>query len=139
VYRVRIADDSINVSLQENGKARSFLHDGRRSITAVGHALACKNFGLRVAGRAPLTPGLHSASKPHGYYHDISRTFSDGRAVAEEVASILDYRCISREVPIKAADCYGIVEARLFEVLEEKPRHWWAPLLESRRVYRAAL
>ena len=65
--------------------------------------------------------------------------FGDGRAVAERVAAILGYRCISREVLVKASQCYGISEAKLFEVLEEKPHHWWEQWLESRGVYRIAL
>jgi len=65
--------------------------------------------------------------------------FGDGRAVAERVAAILGYRCISREVLVKASQCYGISEAKLFEVLEEKPHHWWEQLLESRGVYRIVL
>ncbi len=65
--------------------------------------------------------------------------FGEGRAVAERVAAILGYRCISREVLIKASERYGIAEAKLFEVLEEKPHHWWAQWLESRGVYRIAL
>ena len=55
--------------------------------------------------------------------------FGDGRQVAERVAAILNYRCISREVLIKASERYGIAEAKLFEVLEEKPHHWWAQWL----------
>ncbi len=65
--------------------------------------------------------------------------FGDGRAVAERVATILGYRCISREVLIKASQRYGIAEAKFFEVLEEKPHRWWATLLESRGVYRIVL
>jgi len=65
--------------------------------------------------------------------------FGDGRAVAERVAEILGYRCISREVLIKASECYGIAKAKLSEVLEEMPRHWWAQLLESQGLYRFAL
>jgi cytidylate kinase len=65
--------------------------------------------------------------------------FGDGRAVAERVATILGYRCISREVLIKASQRYGIAEAKFFEVLEEKPHHWWAKLLESRGIYRIVL
>lgn len=64
--------------------------------------------------------------------------FGHGRAVAERVAQILGYRCISREVLIKASERYGIAEAKLFEVLEEQPHHWWAQWLESRGVYRIA-
>jgi hypothetical protein len=47
--------------------------------------------------------------------------FGDGRAVAARVAAILGYRCISREVLVKASQRYGISEAKLFEALEEKP------------------
>jgi cytidylate kinase len=65
--------------------------------------------------------------------------FGAGRAVAERVAEILGYRCISREVLLKARERYGIAERKLFEVLEEKPHHWWEQLLESRAVYRIAL
>jgi cytidylate kinase len=65
--------------------------------------------------------------------------FGDGRAVAERVAAILGYRCISREVLVKASQRYGISEAKLFEVLEEKPRHWWTEWLQSRGIYRIVL
>ena len=65
--------------------------------------------------------------------------FDHGRAVAERVAEILGYRCISREVLIKASERYGIAQAKLFEALEEKPHRWWAELLENRGVYRIAL
>jgi len=65
--------------------------------------------------------------------------FGAGRAVAERVAAILNYRCISREVLLKASERYGIAEAKLFEVLEEQPHHWWAQWIESRGIYRIAL
>lgn len=65
--------------------------------------------------------------------------FGDGRAVAERVAAILGYRCISREVLIEASQRYGIAEAKFFEILEEKPHHWWARWLESLGVYRDVL
>ena len=65
--------------------------------------------------------------------------FGEGRAVAERVAAILGHRCISREVLVKANERYGISEAKLFEVLEEKRHHWWEQWLESRGVYRIAL
>ena len=52
--------------------------------------------------------------------------FGDGRAVAERVAAILGHRCISREVLVKANERYGISEAKLSEVLEEKRHHWWS-------------
>ena len=56
--------------------------------------------------------------------------FGDGRAVSERVATILDYRCISREVLIEASRRYGIAERKFFEILEEKPHHWWVSWLE---------
>jgi cytidylate kinase len=65
--------------------------------------------------------------------------FGAGRAVAQRVAQILGYRCISRELLVKASERYGIGEAKLFEALEEKPHHWWAQWLESRGAYRIAL
>jgi cytidylate kinase len=65
--------------------------------------------------------------------------FGAGRAVAERVAEILGYCCISREVLIKASERYGIAEVKLSEVLGEKPRPWWTQWLENPRVYRAAL
>ncbi len=65
--------------------------------------------------------------------------FGAARAIAERVAEILGYRCISREVLIKASERYGIAQAKLFEVLEEKPHRWWAEWLESRGIYRIAL
>src|SRR4029077_13787837 len=65
--------------------------------------------------------------------------FGDGRAIAERVAGILGYRCISREVLVEASKRYGIAEAKFFEILEEKPHHWWTQLLESRGVYRIGL
>jgi Cytidylate kinase-like family len=37
--------------------------------------------------------------------------FGDGRAVAERVAAILGYRCISREVLIEASQRYGIARS----------------------------
>jgi len=40
---------------------------------------------------------------------------------------------------MKASERYGIAEAKLFEVLEEKPHHWWQQWLESRGIYRIAL
>jgi hypothetical protein len=66
-------------------------------------------------------------------------SFGAGRAVAEGVAKILRYRCISREVLMTARQRYGIPEKKLLEILEEKPHHWWNPLLESPGFYRTAL
>jgi cytidylate kinase len=65
--------------------------------------------------------------------------FGDGRAVSERVAAILGYRCISREVLIEASRRYGIAERKFFEILEEKPHHWWVSWLESLGVYRDVL
>jgi cytidylate kinase len=65
--------------------------------------------------------------------------FGHGRGVAERVAAILGYRCLSREVLIEASQRYGIAEAKFFEILEEKPHHWWASLLENLGVYRDVL
>ena len=65
--------------------------------------------------------------------------FGHGRAIAERVAAILGYRCISREVLVEASKRYGIAEAKFFEVLEEKPHHWWTQWLEGRGVYRVVL
>jgi cytidylate kinase len=65
--------------------------------------------------------------------------FDGGRALAEKVASILDYRCVSREVLIEASRRYGIPEAKLFEVLEKEPRHAWVRRRKNLSVYRAAL
>jgi cytidylate kinase len=61
--------------------------------------------------------------------------YGDGRAVAERVAAILGYPCISKEVLVKASQRYGIAESKLFAALEEKPQHWWTEWLESRGVY----
>ena len=65
--------------------------------------------------------------------------FGDGRAVAERVAAILGYPCMSREVLVKASQRYGITETKLVEVLEEKPHSWWKQWLESRGIYRIVL
>jgi hypothetical protein len=46
--------------------------------------------------------------------------FGDGRAVAERVAAILGYRCISREVLIEASQRYGIAEAKFFRNIRRK-------------------
>lgn len=64
--------------------------------------------------------------------------FGGGREVAERVASVLDHRCISRELLIEAKELYGIPEERFSEVLETEP-HWWKRWTESLRLYRIAL
>ena len=69
----------------------------------------------------------------------ISRgAFSGGKALAERVASVLGYRCVSREVLIEASQRYGIPEAKFTEILETAP-HWWERWLESLRLYRIVL
>jgi cytidylate kinase len=69
----------------------------------------------------------------------ISRgAFSGGPEVAEKVADMLGYRCISREVLAEASRRYGIPEAKFAEVLETKP-HWWERWVESLRLYRIVL
>ena len=64
--------------------------------------------------------------------------FGNGRALAERVASILGYRCVSREVLAEAGQRYGIAETRLFEALEKKPRKRWTRP-NTPGLYRAAL
>lgn len=52
----------------------------------------------------------------------ISRgTFSGGQQLAECVAEKLGYRCISREVLLKAASEYGVPEEELSRALSKKP------------------
>lgn len=69
----------------------------------------------------------------------ISRgAFSGGQALAERVAAILGYRCVSREVLLEASQRYGIPEAKFTEVLETAP-HWWERWRESLRLYRIVL
>lgn len=69
----------------------------------------------------------------------ISRgAFSGGQALAEQVASVLGYRCVSREVLAAAAQRYGVPEAKFSEVLETAP-HWWERWLENMRLYRIVL
>ncbi len=64
--------------------------------------------------------------------------FSGGEALAERVATMLGYRCYSREVLLEASRRYGIPEAKLTEILESGPR-WWERWMESLRLYRIAL
>ena len=58
--------------------------------------------------------------------------YSGGSAMAERVASILNYRSIDREVLIEASKRYGIPEAKYTEVLETAG-HWWERWRESLR------
>jgi len=64
--------------------------------------------------------------------------YSGGNAIAEKVASMLNYRSIDREVLIEASKRYGIPEAKYTEVLEAEG-HWWERWRESLRLYRITL
>src|SRR5688500_20130052 len=64
--------------------------------------------------------------------------YSGGSAIAEKVASLLNYRSIDREVLIEASKRYGIPEAKYTEVLEAEG-HWWERWRESLRLYRITL
>jgi len=64
--------------------------------------------------------------------------YSGGSAIAEKVASMLNYRSIDREVLIEASKRYGIPEAKYTEVLEAEG-HWWERWRESLRLYRITL
>jgi len=67
-----------------------------------------------------------------------SEVLRDGEALAERVATILGYRCVSREQLIEASQRYGIPEAKFTEILETGP-NWWKRWLESTRLYRTVL
>jgi cytidylate kinase len=64
--------------------------------------------------------------------------YSGGSAIAEKVASVLNYRSVDREVLIEASKRYGIPEAKYTEVLEAEG-HWWERWRESLRLYRITL
>ncbi len=64
--------------------------------------------------------------------------YSGGSAIAEKVASLLNYRSIDREVLIEASKRYGIPEAKYTEDLEAEG-HWWERWRESLRLYRITL
>lgn len=52
----------------------------------------------------------------------ISRgTMSGGKRLAEILADRLGYRCISREIIIKAAEDYGVPENKLFDAIQKSP------------------
>ena len=52
----------------------------------------------------------------------ISRgTMSGGQKLAQMLCEKLSYRCISREIIIKAADDYGVEEYKLFEAIRKSP------------------
>ncbi len=52
----------------------------------------------------------------------ISRgTMSGGKKLAEMLAERLGYKCISREIIIKAADDYGAPESKLFDAVQKSP------------------
>jgi len=46
---------------------------------------------------------------------------SGGKLLAEMLAEKLGYRCVSREIIIKAADDYGVPENKLFEAVKKSP------------------
>ena len=64
--------------------------------------------------------------------------FSGGNAIAEKVASLLNYRSVAREVLIEASKRHGVPEAKYTEVLEGEG-HWWERWRESMRLYRITL
>lgn len=64
--------------------------------------------------------------------------YTGGSAIAQKVASSLDYRSLEREVLLEASRRYGIPEAKYSEVLETD-RRWWEIWLESLRLYRITL
>ena len=52
----------------------------------------------------------------------ISRgTMSGGEKLAHLLSEKLGYKCISREIIIKAADDYGVEEHKLFEAINKRP------------------
>jgi cytidylate kinase len=52
----------------------------------------------------------------------ISRgTMSGGKKLAEMLAEKLGYRCVSREIVVKAADDYGVEEGKLFDAVRSSP------------------
>jgi cytidylate kinase len=62
----------------------------------------------------------------------------DGQELAESLAEALDYRCIGRDILVKASRRYNIPEAKLNDIVEKGP-HWWEQLLQDLRPYRIAL
>jgi cytidylate kinase len=62
-----------------------------------------------------------------------------GEELADAVAQSLGCGCISREVLVDASLRYGIPQAKLNEVVEEKGAHWWNRFLENLEPYRLAL
>ena len=61
-----------------------------------------------------------------------------GEALAQQVAQILDFRCVSREVLREASERFAIPEAKLNRILEREP-NWWERWLENLRPYQIAL
>lgn len=62
----------------------------------------------------------------------------EGQELAETVAQVLGFRCVGRELLVRASRRYGIPEAKLNEIVEKGP-HWWERLLRDLRPYRIAL
>jgi len=46
---------------------------------------------------------------------------SGGRKLAETLAEQLGYRCVSREIIVRAAEEYGVPEGKLFETIQKSP------------------
>jgi cytidylate kinase len=64
----------------------------------------------------------------------ISSDVPCGEAVAEKVATILGYRCVTRQQLIEARRRYGIPETKLLNFLETGP-NWWQRSSQSARLY----
>src|SRR5215813_5133372 len=64
--------------------------------------------------------------------------YSGGSEIAEKLATVLNFRCVDREVLLEASRRYGIPEAKYTEVLEAEG-HWWERWMESLRLYRITL
>jgi cytidylate kinase len=64
----------------------------------------------------------------------ISSDVPCGKAVAEQVATILAYRCVTLQQLIEAGRRYGIPETKLLNFLETGPA-WWQRSSQSARLY----
>ena len=49
------------------------------------------------------------------------RTFSEGKKIAEEIARILEYECVGREVLLSASEEFGVPEEKLYKATHEAP------------------
>ncbi len=61
-----------------------------------------------------------------------------GEEIAEAVAEVLGYGCISREVLVEASLRYGIPETKLSEIVDKEP-NWWNRFVQNLQPYRMAL